>query len=398
MHDLYYEDKSLKLEGSKQKISNYFSQPTNRNIQLQIKTYLNLRTYQKHRKNEEVKTEVNSLYEKFVGSADNLLDIFPQEFTNAFSCNYMERIFELVIAGFLSNKIGNLKIREIKESLPDLELIHNEKKYFVECTTRATSFMDRYAELLPDFDKYFKIAKLFYEKNKTLKIPEWYFGPVIEQIWSHFTTEEQIEIKKIFGSIETNEHNFYPTKFKEWIFYNRYALLYFRDLISNNIVNALKTISLPESLGESKEHIEATKNHIIKCIAQEILSKLTKKYFSQGTPIVLALSMAQMPQLIHPRIFFHNELLKEKLQNYLSAAVIKEEKYRKNIENLYAILIDTTWYNWFPKIAQRSYGVKFPDGYENYYGIIYNTKCDNPDKIFNKVISSAYTADIDLSL
>ena len=201
-------------------------------------------------------------------------------------------------------------------------------------------------------------------------------------------------------------------KFKEWIFYTRYAGFHFKNLISNELIFKLKSIAFPVDAFCETKHIAKFQKHLVRCIAQGILDKLTKKYFEIGAHIILAISLAPFQQLISPRILFSNGFLKALLPRYLSE--VAKEKYKdkgteakklqNNIKNLYAVLIDTTWYNWFPEIAKCREEARFSDGCENCYGVIYNTNSSNEirdcnsDKIFDRCINPACVTYMNLTL
>ncbi|MCW8452521.1 hypothetical protein, partial [Legionella quinlivanii] len=64
---------------------------------------------------------------------------------------------------------------------------------------------------------------------------------------------------------------------------------------------------------------------------------------------------------------------------HLSGLIKNQLEIKKNhydfeasLQNLYAIILDTCWYNWLPSIAIERYGAKFNDGYTNNYACLYN--------------------------
>ncbi|MCL5260785.1 MAG: hypothetical protein M1561_03760, partial [Gammaproteobacteria bacterium] len=137
--------------------------------------------------------------------------------------------------------------------------------------------------------------------------------------------------------------------------------------------------------------------------------------------IILAVSIAEYPRLISPSVFFDSGLLKANLCSSLQSSLQtqlekyrdngKNEKYQENkrnmvidnIKKLYAVLIDTSWYNWLPNIAKVRGGAIFNNTqHENCYGIIYNTNFSSVKdksshaKVCDKLIHKNYTLELPL--
>lgn len=162
-------------------------------------------------------------------------------------------------------------------------------------------------------------------------------------------------------------------------------------------------------------------NCIVERIAEAIIEKLQKPYCETNDHIILAVSIAEYPRLISPSVFFDSGLLKANLCSSLQSSLQtqlekyrdngKNEKYQENkrnmvidnIKKLYAVLIDTSWYNWLPNIAKVRGGAIFNNTqHENCYGIIYNTNFSSVKdksshaKVCDKLIHKNYTLELPL--
>lgn len=431
--DLYIEDKAKRLDELTQKLRQYLSSCDVERIRMTIRNYAHLKMYQDHRKDNEFREAINNLYKIFF----NFIDLNK----NAFSTNYIGNIFELAMANLVS-KMSKLKEREKREGLPDLEFIYNDTDYILECITKCPTYMDEYAQLLPNFDNYFKLAKFFYEKNEQLKKREsldwnyeWHY--VIKNIWWHCDSKEQQGIKPLIDTLLGNSSYRLDQEIvtqvipslERWIFINWHTCIDFTEFISEEHLENLKSISIPPKnefgtqlpSADTKIVIEF-QSRTIKRIAQAIVEKLQKKYCEDNNRIVLAVSIAEFPQLIAPSMLFDSALLKNYLCSSIQLALQTTiEKYREdnkneeyienkknliinNIKKLYAVLIDTSWYNWLPNIAKERYGANFKNQHENCYGVIYNTNfsiensCYDRIKIFNGLINQNYVLELPLEI
>lgn len=160
-------------------------------------------------------------------------------------------------------------------------------------------------------------------------------------------------------------------KFKEWIYYIRYAITWFRNLIPSEIIEELESYNFLGFSQNTKEIIE-NKEFLLEAVTKLICDKLQKSYSQECAPIILAVSLANFrDQLISPigSLNFDSEMI-DKLLGKLLREIQKNENI--STDNLYAIILDTSWYNWFPEIAIMKYGANFPVNYTNCFCIIYN--------------------------
>ena len=70
--------------------------------------------------------------------------------------------------------------------------------------------------------------------------------------------------------------------------------------------------------------------------------------------------------------------LRENLGIYIQKELFNEKdsqariELEQSIQNLYAIIIDTTWYNWMPDIVEKRFGAQFKSKNKNCYICFYN--------------------------
>jgi hypothetical protein len=411
------------------------------------------------------------------------------------TADFLQKFFELVMVEFVKNTQDfnlHLPLKDNckphkKPSLHDIEFCHKGKVYFLECTSRATSLVDKYIELRSYLNNYLKIASIFHKKHNDLKEQhpiwansEWHFPGIVKQLLSYFSGEQKqvllAEYQKINSDNSEVTMELFLAKINDWIYLNKYVYLNFPEILPKSLINDLRTVNLlvtrhgPE---EDQDSLNNFYNHLAKCVAQKIVDKLIKEYCRKNTPVILAISLVTMKDfrmISSPQILFEgitktlnerlgeavkaslegfdlvlmsdmpdkiekNKLYVKVLNNkiqYIAAEMklidaitvddlgkgndfsipdilsgllaLKEdillvtskrghtlpEKFKSEslkekhishlmdgVKNLYAIVIDTTWLNWFPE----------KDRNKNYYGIIYNSKMEEKlGRIFDAVI------------
>jgi hypothetical protein len=288
----------------------------------------------------------------------------------------------------------------------DLIMMYFNQKYYFECATRSPSQMDKFYELLPDFDQYHRVAEIL--KNKHDKLIQQsllintacYLDIITPLIWNEMDNDEKLKVKEIFTPLGASTEKDIISKINDWIYFNRYACLYFRDLIPEDLWKKYKDIDFPIN------SLPGRSNQINDCIfaldriVEKIIDKLKKQYFDENLPVVLAISITTFPEIIPVApISFFIETIIDHLPWKLTQAINQSQdskKLEKNAKNLFAVLIDTTWYNWFPSIAKRKHNASFPTGIDNYYAVVYNEHCshmsqDNMQKIFDDLVSITAT-------
>ena len=399
MDDLYKE-KPIDFTSSVQMLleERYKNSVTNR-----IKIYQNSSSYSIHFDNELIKERVNNFFSLY----NIYLDAEKIGFLRNFRDTYGEKVFELTMANFIGRRF-KLKERtaeaKIDGSLPDLEFVANGNTYFLECTTRFSTLIPEYINILPKFNNYSAVAKVFYRQNEQFKTSrrdwccEWWYDPLIIQqdIWLALDDENKKFVWKKLGFYEPVPKIISESQlaeFRKWIKYNRYMLTHFVEALPSELVKKLNALNLrPGNSTEQKEESEF-QDLLVRFVAQGIISKLDKKYFHENHPVIVSVSlslltdfkMLKSPKQLIEHIAFLlpeaiNDIIQDKINEYeeLSQYNNFKNKVEIGLQNLYAVIIDTTWFNWFPDICEA----KMPDGYDNCYGVIYNT---NISREINKV-------------
>lgn len=407
---------------TKKKLQDYLD-IKDKGLQKKIDQHTNLRAYTFHR-NEPEKSfvmKVNNLFSRF----GNYLDSSEKAFISSFADNYQKSIFELVMAEFLAQKQKHSLItrsnnkKSNSDGEADLAFINQSNDYFLECTTRNSSLMDIYVEQLIDFDRYLKIAKIFHRRNKELHDSGEHgwnacWITMAEQVWYRLELNQQQSIINTIKTTSTfkledtfSSHPLHPPrwlfiKLEEWVDLNQYAWFYFRDLLPSILTKKIKPI-LPLAKSDDMGKVIP---FLIKSIVMMMIRKLDKPYFEKNIPVILALSLSTLPDFMSPTGAFNQfeliaKSIAKELQENISNYVKNEEslkKIRENLKSLYAVIIDTTWYNWFPEIVEEKHQAKWSGGCKNCYIIIYNTRISKSIPHDHKIFTCTIMNEIDLPL
>ncbi len=322
------------------------------------------------------------------------LDSTEDQFLKAFKGNFGDRIFELVMADFIGKKFQlRERPKEHKKngiSMPDLEFVHNNKLYYLECTTRNTSLIDRYVYEHNELDVYFEIADLLYKKYEELKRENavweqsgWHtYGVIFEIYHRRLDEKERKSVGLLMQQLKVDNVDDLIVKLAEWIDFNKRIYNGFRDILPLELVHKLEQRIIPVSLVKLDLFDANHLNFIIKSLVLKILEKVLKgSYFSHKMPVIIAISLSLLPDSMDTVVainYCHNleSLLSKELKEVLNSSVYSQEEIKKILKNmkyLYAIIVDSSWYNWFPDILEKEHHKKlFPDGYGNSYRVIYN--------------------------
>ena len=241
----------------------------------------------------EIKNYVNKLFSQLI----NYLDSSENAFRSDFPGSFHNRIFELVMGDFIIKNGYELLSRDKKTGQPDWKFKNNEQTYYLECATRSTNEMDKFAELLPNVECYLEAANIFLDKFKELAsqprslwTAEWFIKPYLELIPGYFN---ETQITKLLAILNTENLPSAIFKFKEWIYYNRYARVYFSELIPNKLNEKLINIfGKDRSIEKGLKEIISFKKCLIESSAQSISDKLRKEYCKRDIPTILAVSLA----------------------------------------------------------------------------------------------------------
>ncbi len=383
MINLFEKSKEEELHKLTKEIQSYFSGRCNstiqpdKKLQQKINTWRNLSAYQYLKLDEEHSAAIIARINEWYNKYKNKLDSTVEKFTKDFTVQCFQNIFELVIADLISKKF-TLKT---KNSPPDLEF----NQYFIECTTRTTSLLDEWDKLLPKFSDFFDVSSMLFNKFILLKrsynlSSSWYFDTSIEFTWENLSHDQKEYITAKLSFLSTKSSTEIIKKICDWISINRYACLHFKNILSPELLDKLKQIEFPiNSTSDEKTNFY----FIAKCIALSICDKLKADYFQKGNPGIIAISLTSLV----PGISFSDpatrtilDYLYTNLFEILRSAVqekfddTEKEKIFHGQHNLFAIILDTNWYNWFPDILENSGAAKFSGGCKNIYSVVYNTK------------------------
>ncbi len=403
MINLFEQDKAAHLADKISSIKKYFHDrlqgkcAIDPEIQRACNEISSLIMYQNIRKDMQpgILNTINKLYEKY----DKHLDANLKKFAGDLPTNFWNKVFELIVAEWAGKKF-ELGIG-LSGSTPDLLFPEG----FIECTARAASQLDRYDKILPDFDLYLGVAKLFYSKFTD---PEFLYFP--ENIKSRINIKSLTDDEKeyVFKNIppkeavtKINEHfmlNQSIARFSDWVCINRYACAYFKEIVPDEIFDNLELIQIninqPPAISSKLEakYQEDHRYPYLKTVALNVLDKTSKIYFSGEKLGLIAVSLA----MFNPGFFPLScrdilDYIANNLQVEINKILIKNDKKRSREEverilcaftKLYAILIDSTFYNWFPEVM----GARMLNGYDNFYGIIYNKNVN--DLVAKKILDS----------
>lgn len=375
-------------------------------LQSRIDILTNLQAYTRHRNNKLYFNHFNKLYLNHSQSLDSLENNFTSAFPNA----YQQRVFELVMAEFFHKKFTLTKRETYQKGNPDFEFSHQSTTYYLECTTRNSSLMDKFIEQLPAFDSCLKAAKIFnrckqqlIDKGEFERETEWHI--MMEQLWYRLSTKQKQRVVDLLNS--TSPHRPMPTthsensrlpewifkKLENWLSINSYAFYYFKTILPPTLIKKIKNI-LPKCRSDD---MDALSNFFIKSIVQLIIWKVENKYFEKNIPVILTLSLATLPDFMSVVPAFNDfermaKLITDELIHNIDDYISEKknrEKIHENIKSLYAIVIDTTWYNWVPEIVELELNAKWPDNkLKNCYIVIYNTQIKKSLSFSENILSS----------
>ncbi|HAT8773718.1 hypothetical protein [Legionella pneumophila] len=400
---------------NREKMSNY-QEVVEDTLQKKIDKHTNRQAYTRHRNDSLFFKKINLLYNQY----SSYLDSTENTFLSSFSDNYQQKIYELITAEFINKQFKLNKRIVLKQGEPDLEFTHNSILYYLECTTRNSSLMDQYINQLDKFNACLKAARIFHDCNKKL-IDNGEFGwgasweVMMEQLWYELSMKEQqqiIELLKLDATFEGKQisatcimaPSWVFETLRNWIDINWYAMHYFRNLLPNILKRKLKRILSP--YGQDTKELP---NFLVKSIVKLMVGKLKKPYFDKNTPVILALSLSTLPDFMSVVPAFRNfeamaqsiaNEIKKNIGDYLDPNDDKD-KICNNLKSLYAIIIDTTWYNWLPEIVEQKHGAVWNNPkLKNCYIILYNTgiseSIPHEQHIFSSIIENSIDINLDI--
>jgi hypothetical protein len=389
MFNLFAEDMSNALKEQTENLQSYLRSRINepsqiradKKLQLKINQWQNLSGYQHYRSGEGmaaiIRNEVDILYAVHQKKLDK-----DDEFVSTFPIQFFQSMFELVMAGQISQQFDLTDHLRIP-GMPDFVF----DKYFLDCTTRVTSEIDKWDKLLQNIDHFFNIIKIITKRRVYLEY--WYLKSNIEQSWAGLSLDEKMnvieDLNKISGTnYGINDNQEITKKIDELIFINQYVRFNFKDIIPDCLVRKFDALNFPQGLCQDKIDLNDKDFYFLtKVVAQYICDKLQKEYFLEDEGDhrkygILAISLAGIRfDLLLP---FCESTTKEFLayfyQNisHVFPSVVREskeidsEKISKGLKNLFAILINVNTYDWSP-VLQANYSGDI----KNMYAVVYNT-------------------------
>lgn len=232
MNDLFKESKISDKKSIEEILKKYFEglfsgdrKHEDNKLQQKINLYNNLSAYE-HVRNSEVK-EIAARFNYLFEMNNVYLDKNKILFINDFAKQFRQCSFELVMAEFIGKKF---KLND-DGFPPDLRFNHDDKFYFMECSTRISSQMDKFCELLERSDGFFNVAKIFFKKNEILKklhsydYDPWHFDTSIDRVWLSLTQEEQDFVRQKLTSENPLQ------EIKDWVYLSIYARMYFKEIL-----------------------------------------------------------------------------------------------------------------------------------------------------------------------
>ncbi len=385
MVNIFEHDRATELKESQDGLIRYFSsrlasaQARDRKIQLKINQWSSLRYYQYFRSDALLAIQMRKIINEWFEKYAKYLDATINKLLTDIPMQCSQTIFELLMADLLARKYDLIE----KSTPPDLFF----DKYFMECTTSISSVIDEWDKLLPVFDDVINIFEMMFEKSRDIN--QWFFeASIIDTCRTISSSEKEIlhaRLLKIFPDRSGTFVDFVC----DLIHIFRYACMYFKEIVPEKVIKKLNELNFPLQSITGQFHNDA---FLTKRLAMSVCGKLKESYFSDGKPGVIAVSLA----LVMPGFSFSAdetmkfiEHLKENLisalrQTTTTCKAVDRQKIINGMNNLYAIIVDTCWYNWFPDI----FGVGW-DPCKNIYCAIYNENfmhAKRDQKIFDSLV------------
>lgn len=409
------------LKSNRRKILKYTSERghTKSSVQQKINRYQSLTAYRDHSQKNDFLTRFNGLARQAFPYSDRCENEYPPS-------SYAQISFELVMFDFISSHMNFIKVEQEKNNgsnkesnKPDFIFKENGESHYIECTTNTSGLLDKFVALKPSLSNYLKAATILYKdfKEKQVLYHNRKDTPLYSAFLRNAVYELDPEKKRYFiaglsqaTDVQAGMSLGEAIKiFEEQTEIINYSCFYHKGLIDARILSELEKIEFPINLRTTDENDSVLmKEFLTRSIARTIVDKAKKDYSKKGRPVTLAISFALRSEftlhaLVHEQLFPY---LEEKLNTYIQEELSKEKdnqarsEFERAIKNLYAIIIDTTWYNWIPDIAEQRYGASFKSEKKNCYICIYNESHamvksgrkiftqTNESNIFNRAVMS----------
>lgn len=345
------------------------------NTQREINEIYNLLAYKTHQNDAKIRAIINTCENLSASYRDKPIS----DIQAGFAKNYAAELFEIAIFDLLTPfaliERPELQIpkhdRESKD--PDFVFAHDLIDHQFECTATTPGKFDEYLKLLPNFDRYYFVAELIYTKADCFPGNNVFWECVSSIVMDELSESEK---KQVIDVLEADCFQDAKNKFLIWISIIRHASMNYKDFINRGKIDLLNKVTFPLGAEDGDETDDLKMNEfLLNRIVRTVLDKLKKEYFHLGKPVTLAISISLIKSMLHlPNPVHFLDYLKKNLIGCLLEWSLTEKYSQENLllDNLYAIIIDTCWYNWFPEIAIGRYGAKFLEDFNNCYVCIYN--------------------------
>lgn len=365
--NLFKKDNSNDLNESINKAVKNISEAS-KNTQAALNNVTHQIAYENMRKSSASK-EINKYFNIY-----NKKNIIETQFQKNFSKECLNRCFELIIVDFFDKKLkpvwttrGSLG----RDETQDFQFRFEDQKYNLECTTVSTSMIDCFLKFYPEIEIYISVWDIFKDScEENEKCALWCF-PNFENVWSRMEPGKKQKICNIL--IETNEHSCFKklenVTYQSQTLYKSYP----------EVFDSLENCKPFRDLFDSSHHMlnlkfEPFKNIFFKKISQKFFEKMKKSYARKKSEhMIICISFSPIKDSLLTFVldfenFAKNLILKNLKESYNSM----NDKEKKNIEleNIFFILIDMKYENWFNDRSE--------------FSIIRNQKFSNNTQLMNK--------------
>jgi hypothetical protein len=371
-------------------------------IQGKINNLYNLKHYKASSQDPDFLSNINLLVQKSISYGDRS----TEEYRSSFPENCGSMVFESAIFQLLDSdenlektkRENNIKekVKSKASDMPDYSFIDkaNNTLHYIECVSKTSSRFLDFIKILPSFEHYYGAVMLVHKRFEEKKIlhsyeewKKWYHAE--EHAIYNLTQEKRDAFISYMVAIKPTQSVCSLKKaievFSECTDIIRYAGFYYPFFIEQEVLDRLKKVDFPSGyFWDEKIDLKFTKI-LTAAIADALIEKMKKEYFKKGHPVTLAISFSLRKEFNVQDILTVGlvSYLQQHLKEYILDGLLKADfsnpkktfsksEYNCAIQNLYAIILDGTWYNWCPDIVTQRHGANFPDENRNCYLCIYN--------------------------
>ena len=206
-----------------------------------------------------------------------------------------------------------------------------------------------------------------YEELKK-KDPIWKGGwlSVGIAVFQNISESEKRNVERVMKDLEIETPNNLMIELEEWIYLSQCIYHQFQDLLPRELVEKIKNCIMPITVCRNGNADREYLKFLVKGVALKLIEKLKRSYFEENVPVILSISLATLPDHLSTVAVMINvdgiqDLLIDELSNIINNGKYSQneiKKFSENIKYLYAIIIDTSWYNWFPEIVEKEFSIE----------------------------------------